>query len=166
VSGGEMRALIREYTEAVVKDEWKVQAATGGASPEARQAALGMYRLFGHISPALRQTDAAVDQAALQLVGQVQTDRNRRTLQAGESLPSIMWLASIGSGVLVMLLSFFLYMDRAWPQVVGASILAALFALLLCITFVLSRPFVGAMALQPDAFEHSLSVYEAVDKTP
>jgi hypothetical protein len=165
-SGGEMRALIREYTEAVVKEEWPIQAATGGASPKARAAALGMYRLFGHIPPNVRQSDAAIDQAALQLVGQVQTDRNRRTLQAGESLPAIMWLASIGSGVLVLLLSFFLYMDRAWPQVVGVGVMATLFALLLCITFVLSRPFVGAMALQPDAFEHSLTVYDAVDKTP
>jgi len=49
---------------------------------------------------------------------------------------------------------------------VGVGVMATLFALLLCITFVLSRPFVGAMALQPDAFEHSLTVYDAVDKTP
>ena len=89
-----------------------------------------------------------------------------RTLQAGESLPSIMWLASIGSGVLVLLLSFFLYMDRAWPQMVAVGVMAALFAMLLLITFVLSRPFVGPMALQPDAFEHSLTVFDAVDKTP
>jgi hypothetical protein len=163
-SGDEMRLLIRDYTEAVIHDEWPVQAASGVASPKARAAALGMYRLFGHIPPNVRQSDSAIDQAALQLIAQIQTDRNRRTLQAGESLPSIMWLASIGSGVLVLLLSFFLYMDRAWPHAMG--VMAAMFALLLLITFVLSRPFVGPMALQPEAFEHSLSVYDTVDKTP
>jgi hypothetical protein len=165
-SGDEMRLLIRDYTEAVIHDEWPVQAASGVASPKARAAALGMYRLFGHIPPNVRQSDSAIDQAALQLIAQIQTDRNRRTLQAGESLPSIMWLASIGSGVLVLLLSFFLYMDRAWPHAMAVGVMAAMFALLLLITFVLSRPFVGPMALQPEAFEHSLSVYDTVDKTP
>lgn len=165
-SGAQMRRLIRGYTEAVVKDEWSIQAATGGASPKARTAALGMYRLFGGLPAGVRQSDAAIDQAALQLVSQIQTDRNRRTLEAGESLPDIMWLASIGSGVVVLVLSLLLYMDRSWPQVLATSLMAGLFAMLLGVTFVLSRPFVGPMALQPDSFEHSLGVYDSVDKTP
>jgi small-conductance mechanosensitive channel len=165
-SGDQMRILIRDYTEAVVKDEWSIQARTGGASPKARTAALGMYRLFGQLPANVRQSDAVIDQGALQLVSQVQTDRNRRTLQAGESLPLIMWIASVGSGVLVMGLALFLYMDRPGPQIIATGLLAALFAMLLAITFVLSRPFVGPMALQPDAFEHSLTVYNSVDKTP
>jgi hypothetical protein len=165
-SGAQMRHLIRDYTEAVAKEEWRIQAATGGASPHARTAALGMYRLFGQLPANVRQSDAAIDQAALQLVSQVQTDRNRRTLQAGESLPAIMWVASIGSGVIVLVLALLLYMDRAWPQILATSLMAGLFAMLLGVTFVLSRPFVGPMALQPDAFEHSLTVYDSVDKTP
>jgi hypothetical protein len=166
VSGDEMRLLVRQYTEAVIHDEWQIQAASGAASPKARAAALGMYRLFGGLSPGVRQSDLAIDQAALQLIGQIQTDRNKRTLQAGESLPAIMWLGSIGSGVLVLLLSFCLYMDRAWPQTLVVSVMGTMIAMLLCITFVLSRPFVGPMALQPEGFEHSLVVYDTVDKTP
>jgi hypothetical protein len=166
VSGDEMRHLVREYTEAVINDEWKVQAATGAASPKARAAALGMYRLFGHLTPEVRQSDGAIDQAALQLIGQIQTERNRRTLQAGESLPAIMWLGSIGSGGLVLVLSCFLYMDRAWPQVLVIGVMTTMIAMLLCITLVLSRPYVGPMALQPEGFEHSMSVYDTVDKTP
>jgi hypothetical protein len=75
-------------------------------------------------------------------------------------------VASIGSGVLVLALALLLYMDRAWPQIVATSLMAGLFAMLLAVTFILSRPFVGPMALQPDAFEHSLTVYDSVDKTP
>jgi hypothetical protein len=165
-SGDELRHLIREYTEAVVNDEWKIQAATGGASPKARTAGLGMYQMFGQLEPSVRQNDSAIDQTALQEITQIQADRNKRTLQAGESLPPIMWLASIGSGILVLILSFFLFMDRAWPHVTVASIMATMVAMLLSITFVLSRPFVGGMALQPEAFEHSMGVYDSVDKTP
>lgn len=165
-SGDQMRGLVREYTEAVIKDEWSIQAATGGASPKARAAALGMYRMFGQEPASVRQGDALVDQMALQLVTQVQTDRNRRTLEAGESLSPVMWVATIGGGLLVLTLCFLLYMDRAWPQMVATGVMAALFAMLLAVTFVLSRPFIGPMAIQPDAFEHSMGVYDSVDKTP
>jgi hypothetical protein len=165
-SGDQMRLLVREYTEAVVKDEWKIQATTGGASPKARTAALEMWRMFGRLTPEVRQSDAVIDQQMLQLVSQMQTDRNRRTLQAGESLSAMMWIASIGGGGLVLALCLLLYMDRAWPQMLATGVLAGLFGMLLAITFIFSRPFVGPTALQPDAFEHSLTVYDSVDKTP
>jgi hypothetical protein len=165
-SGDEVRRLVREYTETVIKDEWSIQAATGGASPKARTAALEMYRSFGQIPLNVRQSDALIDQTALQLVSQVQTDRNRRTLEAGESLSLIMWIATIGGGLVVLALCSLLYMDRAWPQMLATGVMTGLFAMLLVVTFLLSRPFEGPMALQPEPFEHSMGVYDSVDKTP
>ena len=165
-SGDEVRRLVREYTETVIKDEWSIQAATGGASPKARAAALEMYRSFGRIPLNVRQSDALIDQTALQLVSQVQTDRNRRTLEAGESLSLIMWIATIGGGLVVLALCSLLYMDRAWPQMLATGVMTGLFAMLLVVTFLLSRPFEGPMALQPEPFEHSMGVYDSVDKTP
>jgi hypothetical protein len=35
--------------------------------------------------------------------------------------------------------------------------------MLLFITVILAKPFQGALALAPEPFEHSLSVYQAVD---
>ena len=165
-SGAELRHLIREYTEAVVEDEWKIQAATGGASEKARAAGLRMYRLFAHQEAAVRQSDAAIDHAVLELINQIQADRNRRTLQAGESLSPVIWLAVIGCGGVVVAMTFLLYMERWWPQVVISSAMATMIALLLCITYLLSHPFAGPMALQPEPFEHSLHVYDSVDATP
>ena len=159
----ELRGHIREYTEAVIHDEWSIQAATGGASPKAREAGVNMFRLFRRIPPDIRRLDAAVDQAALALLTRVQDDRNKRTLQASESLAPIMWIVSIGSGALVVLMTCLLYMERLWPHVLMSSLMAGVICALLCITFVLSRPFNGPLALQPDAFEHSLGVYDSVD---
>jgi hypothetical protein len=42
-----LRKLIRDYTEAVIHDEWAIQAETGGASPKARAWGIAIYRLFG-----------------------------------------------------------------------------------------------------------------------
>ena len=165
-SGDDLRKLVREYTEAVITDEWAIQAKTGGASPKARTAGLEMYRLFAKQAQAIRQSDAAIDGTALSLITQIQADRNKRTLQAGESLPLVMWVASIGCGMLVVFMTFLLYMERLWPHILMSSIMGTIIALLLSITYVMSSPFSGQMALQPDAFEHSLGVYDSVDKTP
>ena len=159
----ELRGLIKEYTEAVIHDEWSVQAATGGASPKAREAGVKMFSMFQTLSPEVKQSDAAVDAAALTLLTRVQDDRNKRTLQANESMAAIMWIVSIGSGMLVVGMTCLLYMERLWPHVLMSSLMAAMICTLLCMTFVLSRPFNGPLALEPDAFEHSLGVYASVD---
>jgi hypothetical protein len=164
-AGKELRKLLREYVEAVIQDEWVIQAETGGASARARAAGLAMYRLFGKEDPAVRQEDAAIDAAALEIISQIQSDRNKRTLEAEQSLPPIIWLAAIGSGTIVLSMSFLLFSHHVALQMILTSIIASTIALLLCITFVLGRPFFGPMALQPGPFGHSLEVFDAVDVT-
>jgi hypothetical protein len=165
-AGQQMRQIVRRYTDAVIGDEWTLQADAGQASPKARAAVLEMYRFFGRQPQEAREHDAGIDQAALQLIDQIMNDRNKRTLQAGDSLPGIMWLGAIGSGALVLFLSFFLHMERAWPQAFVISVMAVMMAILLCITSILSRPFSGPMALEPEGFRHALQVYAAIDRTP
>ena len=165
-AGDELRQLLREYVWAVIQSEWVIQAETGGASPRARAAGLAMYRLFGHEDQAVKQNDAAINAAVLEIVSQVQSDRNKRTLAAEQSLPPIIWLAAIGSGAIVLSMSFLLFSDQVALQMILTSIIATTIAVLLCITFVLSRPFFGPMALQPEPFRHSLEVFDAVDATP
>ena len=164
-SGGELRTLIKDYTEAVINDEWSIQAATGGASPKAREAGLKMFRLFHDLPAAVRLSDAAINTAALTLLTRIQDDRNKRTLAAGESMAAIMWVVSIGSGVLIVGMTCMLYMEHLWPHALMSSLMAGMICTLLCMTFVLSRPFNGPLALQPDAFEHSIGVYASVDGT-
>jgi Protein of unknown function (DUF4239) len=164
-AGGELRKLLREYAGAVIQSEWAIHAKTGNASPEARAATVAMYRLFGDEDPAARQKDAAINATVLEMISQIQSDRNKRTLEAQQSLPTIIWLAAIGSGTIVLSMSFLLLTERVELQMIFTSIIATTIALLLCITFVLSRPFFGPMALQPEPFKHSLEVFDSVDTT-
>jgi hypothetical protein len=162
--GKGLREIVRDYADAVIHDEWKIQAATGGASPKARAAGLALYRLFGEEAPALRQSESAIDGAALEIISQIQSDRNKRTLQAGQSLPAVIWFAAIGSGAIVLAMSVFLFMEQALPQMIVTSIMVSTIALLLCITYGLSRPFDGPLALPADSFAHSLQVFDSVDQ--
>ena len=124
-----------------------------------------MYRLFGNEDPAVRQEYAAINAAALEIMSQIRSDRNKRTLEAQQSLPAIIWFAAIASGSIVLSMSFFLFSERVTLHMIFTSIIASAIALLLCITFVLSCPLFGPMTLQPDPFRHSLEVFDSVDAT-
>jgi hypothetical protein len=162
-TGRQMRLLIRGYVEAVTSKEWTIQAAIGGTSDDARAASLALYRAMGHETAEAKQINSAVDSAAFELLSQIQSDRNRRTLQAGQSLPSIVWFAAIGSGAMVLAMSFLMMMEHLLAQIFATSLLASSIGLLLCTTLVLSRPFSGPMAIRSDPFTHSLEVFRSVD---
>jgi hypothetical protein len=164
-SGARLRAVVREYTHAVIEDEWPIQAARGGASERARAAALAMFQTFAAIPPQTRATDSAIDQLQLGLIAQVHADRNQRTLQAQELVSPVIWAVAIANGLVVIIMSFFLYPDRDWPHVVMSTMLSAMIAMLVYVIFILEQPFRGELPLQPDAFVHSLEVYNSVDRT-
>jgi hypothetical protein len=163
-SGGKLRAVIRRYTQAVITDEWPIQARTGGAAETARKAGLDMIGVFGTMSADTRQRDAAIDQMQLSLISQLQADRNRRTLEAQESLSPVIWATAIICGFLVIVMSFFLYPDRDWPHAMMSSMLAVMVFMLIYVVYIFGKPFSGLAPLGPHAFEHSLEVYASVDK--
>ena len=156
-----MREHIRGYTEAVVSKEWEIQAKTGGAAPEARRQIAEIYREFAHMEPVTR--DSSINREFLQQFSAVTAARNKRTLQASEEVPWLLWLGLIGGATIVVAMSWMLYMDLWWPHVVMSGTLALMIGMLLFITVILAKPFQGALALESGPFEHSLSVYKAVD---
>jgi hypothetical protein len=161
---GEMTAMrehIRAYTEAVVDKEWAIQAATGGAAPEARAQVAAIYREFATMPRADEST--SINSEFLRQFSVVAAARNKRTLQAGEKVPWVLWLGLFGGAAVVMLMSSFIYMDVRWPHMVGSGVLTLMIGMLLFVTILLAKPFKGSLALQAEPFEHSLSVYKSVD---
>lgn len=156
------RELIRNYTEAVIKPEWAIQAATGGGATEARHWIAEIYRQYGKLKPDVGGSPISTE--FLHTYTTVTADRNRRTLQAGEALPLVLWVGIIFGGAIVILMSCFLYMETYWPHAVICGIMSTMIVMLLIITMLFDRPFAGPLGLDPGAFEHSLTVYDSVDK--
>jgi hypothetical protein len=156
-----MREHIRDYTEVVAQKEWDIQARTGGAAPEARAQVAAIYREFS-LMP--RATEAsAINREFLSQFSTVTAARNKRTLQAGETVAWVLWLGLFGGAAIVIFMSCFIFMDVRWPHMIGTSVLTLMIGMLLFVTIILAKPFQGALALQPEPFEHSLSVYKSVD---
>jgi hypothetical protein len=157
-----LRTAIRAYTRDVIDDEWAVQSASGAASPQARRALADMYRTFGTLRRGT--TGAALDGDFLSNLSAVAQDRNTRTLRANEQLPWILWGGLTLGGAIVVFLTFLPRMEREWLHVLACTMLAALIGTLLSIAVVLNRPFSGPMALEALPFQHSLQVFDSVDR--
>jgi hypothetical protein len=157
-----LRRLLRKYTRVVVTDEWSIQATGGGASPNARKELGAIYRAYSTMDPRVAASPIGIE--FLETFRTVAADRNRRTLEASEALPAVLWIGLLIGGVIVVGMTFVLYTDTLWTHALSSVLIAALVGTLLFITFVLHRPFKGPMAVSPDAFEHSLSVFDSVDR--
>jgi hypothetical protein len=157
-----LRHDLRAYTLAVVVDEWPIQAASGGAAASARRALGDIYRAYRIMDPRIAASPIGIE--FLATMRTVAADRNRRTLQASEALPAVLWIGLLVGGFVVIGMTFVLHTNARWPHYLFAMLIAALIGTLLFITLVLHRPFNGPLAIQPDSFEHSLSVFDAVDR--
>jgi hypothetical protein len=162
-AGAKMRSTLREYTEDVVNDEWKSLEETGHASEKARMASGDILRIYGTLSPATKIREL-IDAQFLSTYSDVLVQRNKRLMQAAESLSWIMWLGAVGGALVVVGMSFIIYMDTWWPHVLMVAVMSGLIGLLLFMMAVLSRPFVGPLALEPAPFESTLKVFDDVDK--
>jgi Protein of unknown function (DUF4239) len=156
-----MRKAIREYTEEVINDEWKTQAQTGTASPQTRHSIGSMYQQFSHMP--LTESGSQINGEFLRTLSQITIDRNRRIVQSTEHLSWVMWFGLFVGGIVVVGMTFILYMERAWPHIVITSVLAALIGTLLFVTMVLDHPFVGPLALESGPFEYSINLFDSVD---
>lgn len=162
--GIESRRLIREYADAVINDEWPTMGKANAGSMRARHDIGELDRQFSRLTPVQKAADSEVDAQFLATKSIIVADRNRRLLEAADNIPWVMWLGALGGGAIVMVMSFFIYMEQAWPHVLMASLAASLIGLLLFIMIVLSRPFNGPLALSPEHFEQALAVMDDVDR--
>jgi Protein of unknown function (DUF4239) len=158
----EMRAAIRKYTRDVIHSEWASLAATGNPSPLTRKSMGAIYTAFSHMP--LEESGSQVNGAFLRALSTIIDDRNRRVVQAAESLPTILWIGLAVGGAIVVGMTFLLYMEALWPHVVMSCVLASLIGTLLFVTMVLDRPFSGPLAMDASSFEYSINLYDSVDR--
>ncbi len=164
--GDKMRELARDYVEQVIKDEWPKQASTGESSSAARRAVGGFYRAFGDgtINAEIKHDYPFICTELMTSINEVTNDRNKRSIEASESVPTVMWAAIMGGALVIIGMSFIIYMERPVPHMIMAGGLAALIGLLLYACLLLAHPFRGLIAVSPESFEKTVNVFDDVDR--
>lgn len=157
----EMRALLRDYTGAVIGPEWKVQY-TGGTSLAAGAALTAMYRSFGQLPGSV--AGSTVNSQFFSELTVLASDRNNRTLDARTQVPLILWVGLLFGGFAVVTISGFFYLDAKLYHAMLSSLVAVLIGMLLFATFALDHPFGRQLGITPAQFGHSLAVFNAIDR--
>jgi hypothetical protein len=155
-----MRKVLREYAHHVVEG-WE-RFAHGERNRRAGHDANELLAVIGSLNYENKSQELIAAQF-LQTYSQLVLDRNKRYVQAADSLSWLMWFAAVGGGIVTVTMTFLLYMERCWPQVLAVSVMSALIGMLLFTMALLSRPFLGPLAIDPAPFEQSISVFDDVD---
>jgi Protein of unknown function (DUF4239) len=164
----QMRELVRKYATAVEGPEWHQQDDAGtthtdaGTTHTARAALTDMYRVLGG-----EQSSVASSPISQEFLGQLTvlaSDRNQRILDAQPRIPGLLWTGLLFGGVVVVGLGGFMRLDSTRGHLVLLSAVAVLLGLLLFIVYWLDHPFGNQLGVTSAPFEHSLSVFDAIDR--
>ena len=135
---------------------------TGKGNPEARKSVDEVLKVYVNLRPSTKVLEFVAQQFLTTFSDLIKV-RNKRLLQATESMSWVMWAAVIGVGVVVVGMSCGLYMDRRGPHLVMAGIMSALIGVLLFVLLLLDHPFIGPLAITAEPFESDLALFTQID---
>ncbi|MCI4675262.1 bestrophin-like domain [Candidatus Mycolicibacterium alkanivorans] len=157
----QMRDLVRKYATAVEGPEWHQQD-DAGTTHTARAALTDMYRVLGGA-----QSSVAASPIGQEFLGQLTvlaSDRNQRILDGQPRIPGLLWTGLLFGGVVVVGLGGFMRLESTRGHLALLSAVAVLLGLLLFIVYWLDHPFGNQLGVTSAPFEHSLSVFDAIDR--
>ncbi|MBB5917461.1 hypothetical protein BJY24_006373 [Nocardia transvalensis] len=149
--GRDLEATTQEYARVVIGTEWPLLG-DGGYSPEATRL---VYRMRDEINalPTDTPRSQAVFENSLSTVNDLAAARRERLSQSGHNVPTVLWIAlAVGAAVTVGF-TFVFSLPKFWTHLLLGGSLAVLVVLSLGLIMTLDQPFVGAIAVEPDAFE-------------
>ncbi|MGB8503147.1 DUF4239 domain-containing protein [Mycobacterium sp.] len=158
----QMRELLRKYTKAAEGPEWAQQESGGGASDTARAAITAMYRVLGSQPPS--DASSAANGEFFGQLTVLTSERNTRVLDAKPRIPWLLWCGLLFGAVVFIALMGFMRLKSRRRHALLASAVAVLLGLLLYIVFCLDHPFGSQLGVTSEPFEHSLQVFDAVDR--
>lgn len=155
----DLRKLLRQYATAVADREWGNQGS--GATSDSAAAITGMYRVLGNQPPG---TAGPINQAFLNQLSVLATDRSTRIIDAKPRIPPMLWTVLIFGGTVLVSLTAFLRMGSTFGHIVVSGTIAVLLSQLLCIVFLMDHHFGTNRGITPEDFQRSQEVFTAVDR--
>lgn len=142
--------LIREYTRYVIQEAWPQQrrgivSSDGVARMNAVQA-----KLFG-FEPATKAQEMVHAQTLAQFAEMAQV-RRARVQSVDTGVPSMMWYVVIVGALVTILLVWMLDM-KLIPHLLLSGVLVFFLSTVICLIFVMDKPFRGEISIGPNAYE-------------
>ena len=146
----ELRALVRDYVEIMLYDEWPAMR-HNELSPKSHEIVRKMWSVLSHTPVVNDAQQVGLDHAFIELTSMTEHRRIRQE-QALEHLPGILWAVLLFGSVLTVLYACLFGAENLKLHAIQVSGLAMLIALSLAAIADLSRPYQGAAHVEPYGF--------------
>jgi hypothetical protein len=146
-----LTALLQTYTSQVINDDWPLMAKTETVSPQAWNTLDAIRYEFNTYTPPSGAESTRYQQA----LGQLQTvydDRLTRQDEARSTVPSILWLALVVSGSVVVIVPMVFGSTRRMVHALLSFATAGVMAFVLFMIAEFTHPFSGAIKADAAAF--------------
>jgi hypothetical protein len=163
--GAQMRESLKQYTDAVVHEEWPVQER--GKIPEAAWKPLHkLHRQLVAFQPATRG-EAVIEAEFLRTLNELYKARETRLTAAAGHIPAVIWSIIFISGALTTGFTYLFGFSNFRMHLAMTGSVAASLALVVVLIVALDWPFRGEVSVSPDAYldvEHSWTPADVADK--
>ncbi len=149
-------ALEATYIEDVIRSDWREMRTHRRGSRKAVAALTALMQQAARL-PVATAGDGSVKAQLLTLLSTAHAEREVRLFQAGNGLPSILWIVLILFGVVLMVFVTFSGVENyGWLTLFGVTFALCVSAIL-ALVGLLNYPFEGAIALTPADFADRLA---------
>jgi hypothetical protein len=155
-------ALLQAYTKQVIDEDWPDMARSSTLSQQAWNTLDAIRYEFSVYTPK-SQAEVSRYQGALGELQTVYDDRETRQDEARESVPSILWLALVISGSIVVLVPVLFGSTRRLVHGMLSFLTAGVMAFVLFMIAEFTHPFSGAIRVDPEAFVTTAENIQQID---
>lgn len=147
----EIRPLLKEYVDTVTEEEWPMLA-RGNHSARARNLLKKIWSAYASYEPGSESEKTFFAESVRKLndAGEL---RRMRIMDSKTGIHPMLWFVLIAGGISTIIFTFFFGTENLRAQMLMASMLALIIALILFTILLFDFPFTGGVNIQADAFK-------------
>jgi len=157
---GEVHALLREYANTVVNNEWKAMSKAPQAYDGSPQAQTAIDEVWATLQGLPR---GAADSNTTVFLSNLSQQRAIR-LQSNDTLPSVFVVVLLAGAALTISFCLILHMEDIRLHAGLTAILTGMIAICLWLILEMNHPYAGSLAVTPEAFEHAIHVIDGLPR--
>ena len=151
----DIKALIKNYSDTVINEEWKMLA-RGEESVNARMILRNIWASYAGYEPATEREKLFFAES-LHKLGELRELRRFRIVDSRMGIEPMLWFVLIAGGMTTISFTFFFGSDNLYAHVVMASALAVIVSLILFMILSFDFPFTGSVTIPPETFQQILN---------
>lgn len=157
-TGDEIRSALRKYAQSVIDNEWDTLA-YGITSHDTTVNSERIWNAYYNFTPSSEKESIWYRQSISKL-NTFNGTRLARIDSSHETLGILMWTLLILGAVVITVFLYFFALEHLISQMLITGLLTGTLAFMLFLLFLLDRPFIGNIKVQPKAMEIMLERFD------